>query len=230
MGRQAAYTDKRITTNLAHTVEPIVRHRILDSIFYKRYLYLTNELTVLPIVVQHVHFVAGTDSVGRPSPFLCCLLRLLELEPSAEIVQICLEQPHFKYLTALMLAYVRFAANMSESRRCFEVMEPFYRDYRRLRFRQPPQVVDGRTVRFRVGFVDEWVHQLLTQERVLGLRMPRLKSRWALEDEGLPPRVYGDRGDTERSDADDDSEQVAAGVRNTPQAGCDSDSYESDSE
>lgn len=183
--RQASYNDKRIAANLSGLVEPIVRHRILDSLFYKQYLHLTNELTILPVIVQHINFLAGTDAMGRPSPFICCLLRLLELEPSEEVVRMCLDQSQFKYLTALMLVYTRFAWPSSSQPQVYETLERYYPDYRKLRFQlKYPEVVDGRQLRFKISFIDELVHQLLTKERMFDIIMPRLKSRYSLEEAG----------------------------------------------
>ncbi|CAH2350889.1 pre-mRNA-splicing factor 38 [[Candida] railenensis] len=214
--RQATYNDKRVTTNLSHIVERIVRDRILDSLFYKQYLYLTNESTILPIIIQNVKYLAGTDAMGRPSPFICCLLRLLELKPSREIVELCLNQSQFKYLTAIMLTYVRFAFATTEGDvEIYQLLESFYPDYRKLRFQlKYPQTIDGKQLRYTIGYIDDWVYQLLTKERVLDLILPRIRSRSSLEDSGeLEVRVWNtgespteDENSTDDSDYESDSD------------------------
>lgn len=197
--------DKRNVLGKAHLVEPIVRYRIQDSLFYKQYLYLTNELTFIEVVVQQVHFIGGTDSVGRPTPFLCCLLRMLELEPLQDIVDLYLTQNgfnEFKYLTALGLIYQRM---VTLSEKWYLLFDETIIDYRKLRVKfKSPTLTDGLPLHYGLMNMDEWVDMLNVQERVVDLIMPKLIPRRRLVDEGiLIPRSY-DVSDEETKESADD--------------------------
>lgn len=200
--------DKRIVENKAHLVSPILRHRIQDSLFYKEKLFLTNELSIVPVVVEHVQFIGGTDQNERPSPFLCCLLRLLELEPSQEIIKILLKQNgynEFKYLTALALLYCRLVCN---TREMYALYDEYISDYRKLRFQlKTPIFKNDRPIRFSVIHMDDWIDQLSENERVVDLTLPYMAPRKVLVEKGeADVRIYGvddyNESDSYESDSD----------------------------
>lgn len=63
----------------------------------------------------------------------------------------------------------------------YEILEPLMKDYRKLRYRQ----VGG----YYLTTFDEFIDDLLTQDRVCDIILPRLTQRSVLEEvEGLPPR------------------------------------------
>lgn len=204
---QPAYSDKRIILHKSHLIEPIIRHRIQDSIFYKQHLYLTNEATILPVITQNIHYIAGTDSVGRPSPYLCCLLRLLELEPSEEILDIYIDQlgyNEFKYLTALIIHYTRL---VFPSGYVYNKLDSYYEDFRKLRVKLKSPEFDSKKmpINFKLTYMDQWVDNLLSQERVVDIILPRMISRQLLIQKGeVQPRKY--YVEAEESEADEESD------------------------
>ncbi|KAK6457602.1 PRP38 family-domain-containing protein [Scheffersomyces xylosifermentans] len=211
--KQASYNDKRNVVNKAHLIEPIIRHRIQDSIFYKQYLYLTNEASILQVIVSKVKYVAGTDSNGRPSPFISCLLRLLELEPSSEIIDAYMDQlgyNEFKYLTALVLIYVRLTGSSEQVYRTFD---KYFQDFRKLRFRMKSPTFNEMKlpVNYRITYMDEWVDDLLSNERVIDTILPRLIPRQTLVERGqLAPREYSVEEEVaKREEAGDEKEEEA---------------------
>ncbi|EAZ63783.2 hypothetical protein PICST_52656 [Scheffersomyces stipitis CBS 6054] len=203
--KQASYQDKRNVLNRAHLIEPIVRHRIQDSLFYKQHLHLTNEASILPVIIDQVHYLAGMDSSGRPSPFICCLLRLLELEPSMEIVQTCLDQlgyNEFKYLTALMLIYIRLVGS---SDLVYTTFDKYLSDFRKLRTKLKSPIFNekGLPINYRLTYFDEWIDNMLLQERVMDIILPRLTPRRNLVEKGLlEPRTYAVRDEIEEEEVD----------------------------
>lgn len=216
--KQAAYNDKRNVLNKASLVEPIVRHRVQDSIFYKQYLYLTNESTILNVIIEHVHYIGGTSANGKPSPFLCCMVRLLELEPKQEIIHMYLSQMGtntFKYLTAMTLMYIRFVGSSEE---IYSILEEYYKDYRKLRFQlKYPREHNGVHKLYTLTYMDEWVDDLLHKERLVDLILPRLAPRRFLQEAGrLPARKY--------------YIQLDSDVESTPEASSADSSFESDSD
>lgn len=178
--------------NKAHLVESIVRHRIQDSLFYKTHLFLANELTILDTVVAQVHYIGGTDAGGRPSPFLCCLLRLLELEPLQEILQLYLTQKgfnQFKYLTALTLLYCRLVQKPSAF---YALYDEYIKDYRKLRMAlKLPDFSNATPVHYKLTYMDEWVDMLAEEGRVVDLIMPYMAPRQSYVERGeAEPRSY----------------------------------------
>ncbi|WPK24558.1 hypothetical protein PUMCH_001837 [Australozyma saopauloensis] len=184
--------DKRNVSNKASLVEPIIRHRVQDSLFYKQYLHLTNEQTILSVIAEHVHFIGGTDSNNRPSPFLCSLVRLLEIEPSKEILELYLTQNgynEFKYLTAMTLLYCRMVTGST----FFSFFDRYITDYRKLRFQDKSfRLVDGVPIHYSIKCMDEWVDDLVEQERIVDIKIPYLAPRLFYVERGeVSERVYG---------------------------------------
>jgi hypothetical protein len=119
-----------------------------------------------------------------------------------------------RYLRALAAFYIRLTFRSME---IYELLEPLMKDYRKLRIRQvgesqcapplPPQTAGvwsnlRRTILggYTMTHFDEFIDQLLTEDRVCDIILPRLTQRSVLEEtEGLPPRKSllvrrGDRG------------------------------------
>lgn len=83
-----------------------------------------------------------------------------------------------RYLRALAAMYIRLTFRSIE---VYEILEPLMKDYRKLRYRQ----VGG----YYLTTFDEFIDDLLTQDRVCDIILPRLTQRSVLEEvEGLPPR------------------------------------------
>lgn len=180
---QASYNDKRNIFNKSHLIETIVRNRIKDTIFYKQYLYLTNEQTILPVIVNHVKYISGLDANNRPGPFLCCLLRLLEISPSSIIIQIYLNQTNFKYLTALILLYIRMTYKSHE---VYSITDPYFSNFSRLKVQlSSPKFHNGIAVNYDFTFMDVFVDELLHNDRVVDILLPRMESRLDLMDKGV---------------------------------------------
>lgn len=84
-----------------------------------------------------------------------------------------------RYLRALAAFYIRLTFDAVD---VFETLEPMLEDYRKLRYRN----LDGS---YRLITMDEFVDELLTEERVCEVILPRLTLRKVLEEtEGLPKR------------------------------------------
>lgn len=186
---QPQYNDKRKALNKSYLVETIIRNRIKDSIFYKQHLYLTNEQTILPVIITHVKFINGLDSNNRPSPFICCLLRLLEINPSNDIINLYLNHTEFKYLICLTLLLIRLT---KKSVQVYSILDNYWTNYSKLRVLLPtPEFINGVPVNYTLSYMDKFVDELLRNERVVDLILPRLEKRNRLVDKGLiGERVY----------------------------------------
>ncbi|PTB64701.1 PRP38-domain-containing protein [Trichoderma citrinoviride] len=199
--------------NPATIMEKAVKDRIVDSYFYKEQCFALNEADIVDRVVEHVNFIGGTHGASqKPSPFLCLAFKLLELAPSDAILHEYLAYggEHFKYLRALACFYVRLTRQAKD---VYLTLEPFLEDRRKLR----RKARTGTTL----TFVDEFVDDLLTKDRVCATSLWKMPKRETLEDlEILEPRVspLGDLEDLleeeeeeekgEKQNGDDDRDEA----------------------
>lgn len=186
--------------NPASIMEKAVKDRIVDSYFYKEQCFALNEADIVDRVVEHVNFIGGTHgATQKPSPFLCLAFKLLELAPSDGILQEYLSHggEHFKYLRALACFYMRLTRQAAD---VYLTLEPFLEDRRKLRRK-------GR-LGTKLTFMDDFVDELLTKDRVCATSLWKMPKREVLEDlEVLEPRVspLGDIDDIlEEEDEDEE--------------------------
>lgn len=159
-------------------VEKITRERIYESLYWKEECFGLTAETILDRAVELTH-VGGTFGNQRPVPFLCLVLKLLQIQPTLPIIDEYIIQEDFKYLRVLALFYLRLVA---PSAAVYTKLEPFLADRRKLRIR----LASGE---YALTYVDQVVDQLLTEDRVFGIILPRLTKRAVLEDaEELAPR------------------------------------------
>ncbi|KAH6651921.1 PRP38 family-domain-containing protein, partial [Truncatella angustata] len=188
--------------NPATLLEKAMIERVIDSFYFKDACFGLNEADVVDRVVAHVTFVGGTyGSSQKPTPFLCLLFKLLQLGPGDDVLREYLGYggDKFKYLRALAAFYVRLTRRSED---VYKTLEPILEDKRKLR-RKGNQ---GTTL----TFVDQFVDDLLTKERVCGTSLWQLTKRELLEDlDKLEPRVspLGDIEDLlEEMDAEADAQ------------------------
>lgn len=168
--------------NPATIMEKAVKERVVDSYFYKEQCFALNEADVIDRVVEHVTFIGGTHGANqKPSPFLCLAFKLLELGPSDAILEEYLQHggEHFKYLRALACFYLRLTRQAKD---VYQMLEPFLGDRRKLR-RKGRQGTS-------LTFMDDFVDDLLTKDRVCATSLWKMPNREILEDlDQLDPRV-----------------------------------------
>ncbi|KAF8248081.1 PRP38-domain-containing protein [Wilcoxina mikolae CBS 423.85] len=158
-------------------VEKIIRDRILDCLYWKEQCFGLNAATLLDRATE-VTYIGGHYGNQKPTPFICLVFKLLQLQPEKEIIMAYLEDAEFKYLRALAAMYIRLTWNAVE---IFKTLEPLMGDFRKIRMRG----MNG----WRLSYMDEFIDSLLTQERVCDIALPRMMTRAMLEDaEELEPR------------------------------------------
>ncbi|GAU93009.1 hypothetical protein RvY_05009-2 [Ramazzottius varieornatus] len=138
-----------------HIIDAIVRQRIRDSIYWKEECFaLTAERVVdKAMALKYVGGVYGGNV--KPTPFLCLVLKLLQIQPEKEIIMEFIRQEEFKYVRALGAFYFRLVATAKE---IFGELEPLYKDYRKILFQD-------RMGKFEVIHVDEFIDRVLREER-----------------------------------------------------------------
>ena len=159
--------------NPAHLLEKPVRDRITESYYWKEQCFAINEATLCDRAVDMTS-LGGTYGQQKPTPFICLTLKLLQLLPERDIILEYLHQPEFKYLSALAAFYVRLTFDAKD---VYTTLEPLLADSRKLRRRTK----DGG---YSLTYVDQFVDDLLTKDRVCGTSLWKLPQRAILEDLG----------------------------------------------
>ncbi|KAG8525788.1 uncharacterized protein KY384_000548 [Bacidia gigantensis] len=184
--------------NPAHLLEKAVRDRIVDSYYWKEQCFAINEASLCDRAAD-MSFFGGTYGQQKPAPFLCLILKLLQLQPERDIILEYLHQRDFKYLTALAAFYVRLTFAAKE---VYTTLEPLLADYRKLRRR----VRDGS---YSLTYIDQFVDDLLTKDRVCATSLRKLPPRTILEDlDQLEPRESPLGEELDELDRDDDDEDI----------------------
>ncbi|OJJ03276.1 hypothetical protein ASPVEDRAFT_29801 [Aspergillus versicolor CBS 583.65] len=185
--------------NPAMLFEKAVRDRITESYYWKEQCFGLNAATLCDRAIE-LSFIGGTYGVSeKASPFLCLAFKLLQINPDRNIIMeylnfsdpeleseggdadtsaeerarnsVVKHRGDFKYLRALAAFYVRLTWEPVE---IYKTLEPLLLDYRKLKRR----VRDS----FVLTYMDQFVDDLLTKDRMCGTSLWKLPSRQQLED------------------------------------------------
>lgn len=156
-------------------MEYITRQKIYDSRFWKEECFGLSVADVLEKAVQKLQCIGGL-----PTKFLALALKLLQVHPESElIIDSFIQQEEFKYVRALGCFYVRMTGSPPD---IYEALEPLYGDRRKLR------LWSAASQEWSILHMDEFIHQLLDPENhIMGLALPRLPQRRALQEAGYLP-------------------------------------------
>lgn len=185
-------------TNPQYIVEKIIRSRIYDSKYWKEECFaLTAELLVDK--AMELRFIGGVFGGNiKPTPFLCLILKMLQIQPEKDIIVEFVKNDEFKYVRALGAMYMRLVGTSID---CYKYLEPLLNDGRKLR----QQTREGAYV---LTHMDEFVDSLLRDERVCDVILPRIQKRYVLEENNeLEPKVSAlddDLDDNMESSGDED--------------------------
>ncbi|NXS73542.1 PR38A factor, partial [Pandion haliaetus] len=188
-------------TNPQYLVEKIIRTRIYESKYWKEECFgLTAELGVdKAMELKYVGGVYGGNI--KPTPFLCLTLKMLQIQPEKDIIVEFIKNEDFKYVRMLGALYMRLTGTAID---CYKYLEPLYNDYRKIKSQ-------NRNGEFELMHVDEFIDELLHEERVCDIILPRLQKRYVLEEaEQLEPRVSAleeDMDDVESSEEEEEEDE-----------------------
>ena len=118
--------------NPQHLIEAILRGRIYESVYWKTHCFALTAETIVDKAIE-LKAVGGHYSNQKPTDFICLVLKLLEIAPEPEIIELFLNTHEFKYLVALGAFYLRLTGT---SKDIYKNLEPLLNDKRKLRFRQ----------------------------------------------------------------------------------------------
>eukprot|EP01147_Barroeca_monosierra_P010607 gene10607-2729_t len=166
-------------TNPQFIVDKIIRSRIYETIYWKEQCFALTAETVIEKAVE-LQYIGGVHGGNiRPTPFLCLTLKLLQLQPDKDIVVEYIKNEDFKYLRALGAFYLRITGSSLD---CYRYLEPLLSDYRKVKRM-------NRSGMFELTYMDDFIDELLREERSCDIGLPRLQKRYALElNDELEPR------------------------------------------
>ncbi|KAG0277848.1 hypothetical protein BGZ95_005226 [Linnemannia exigua] len=174
-------------TNPQFLIEKILRTRIYESKYWKESCFGLTESSIIEKAYE-LNAIGGQYGVQKPTEFICLVLKLLQLQPREEIVIKYItgltETDNNKYLRALGAFYLRLVGKPVD---IYNYLEPLLDDSRKLRKR-------GNSG-YSLIHMDEYIDELLREERVCDVVLPRLTKRHVLEDAGeLDPRIKTGNG------------------------------------
>ncbi|KAF2423726.1 pre-mRNA-processing factor, partial [Tothia fuscella] len=188
--------------NPALLFEKAVRDRVTESYYWKEQCFGLNAATLCDRAAE-LTFIGGTyGDMGKPTPFLCLAFKLLQLVPEKEVILEYLNfedddemddgeeenvlrndidqtrRGEFKYLRALAAFYIRLAWEPVE---IYRTLEPLLGDFRKIKRRTRQG--------FTLSYMDQFIDDLLTKDRVCATALWKMQSRTLLEDlDLLEPR------------------------------------------
>eukprot|EP01083_Nonionella_stella_P091521 255920_1 len=161
-------------TNPQNLIEYITRQRIYDSQYWKEHLFGCTAADVAEKAAIQLKAIGGSyGGNAKPTRFLSLVLKMLQIQPDDEIVYELIANENFKYVRALGAFYLRLTGRPAD---IYEKLEPLYHDSRKLKYRNPMD--------WRLMHLDELIDELLTENRVCGIALPRLPNRDVLVDAG----------------------------------------------
>lgn len=159
-------------TNPQYLIEKIIRSRIYDSKYWKEECFALSAELVVDKAME-LRFIGGVYGGNiKPTPFLCLTLKMLQIQPEKDIIVEFLRNEDFKYVRALGAFYMRLVGTSLD---CYKYLEPLFNDSRKLR-RQ------NRQGQFELVHMDEFIDELLTEERICDVILPRIQKRHVLEE------------------------------------------------
>lgn len=209
-------------TNPQYLIEKIIRSRIYDSRYWKEECFaLTAELLVdKAMELRYVGGVLGGNI--KPTPFLCLVLKMLQIQPDKDIIVEFIKNEEFKYVRALGALYMRLTGSSLD---VYRYLEPLLNDYRKLR-RQNKQG------QYELVHMDEFIDSLLRDERSCDIILPRIQKRHILEENNeLEFRISALEDDADENlESSDEDAKLNSKKRNSNEYEREKDSHRRDRE
>lgn len=153
-------------TNPQFLIEKITRTKIYESYYWRESCFALNAETLINKAMD-LKYIGGTyGDIGKPTHFICLVLKLLQLQPDLDIIYEYINQEDLKYLRLLGAFYLRMVGRPAD---IYIHLEPLYADYRNVRVR----TLAG----WSVCHIDEFIDELLHQKLVCDIALPHMPVR-----------------------------------------------------
>ena len=160
-------------------VEPIIRHRVFNCYYWKDKCFGLTSETIIDKILELKYIGGMNHSSNQPTDFICLFIKMLQLNPSEEIIDEYLSDPDLKYLRALTALFIRFAYPPVK---IYTKLEKLFCDYKKL--------VILKSKGYAIIHMDEYIDSLLNSENIFELSLPKIPKRSVLEENGsLRPYV-----------------------------------------
>lgn len=133
----------------------ILRQRVEESLYYKQHCFGLNAASLLDLSIKITS--VGVYDNGKPSVFACLLIKLMEIQPSKEIIMFYITQHRFKYLKLLALLYHRLIYKDFNY-----LLEIINEDYRKIRISNNE---------FSLSYMDECIDILANKDEFYGFSL-----------------------------------------------------------
>ncbi|KAL6964691.1 hypothetical protein U1Q18_035749 [Sarracenia purpurea var. burkii] len=185
-------------TNPQNLVEKILRSKIYQNTYWKEQCFGLTAETLVDKAMEIDHLGGTYGGNRKPTPFMCLVMKMLQIQPEKDIVVEFIKNEDYKYVRVLGAFYLRLTGTDID---VYRYLEPLYNDYRKLRRKSP----DGQ---FSLTHVDEVIDELLTKDYSCDVAMPRIKKRWTLESIGsLEPRKSALEDDFEEEEEKEEEDE-----------------------
>lgn len=185
-------------TNPQNLVEKILRSKIYQNTYWKEQCFGLTAETLVDKAMEIDHLGGTYGGNRKPTPFMCLVMKMLQIQPEKEIVIEFIKNEDYKYVRILGAFYLRLTGSDID---VYRYLEPLYNDYRKLRQKSS----DGQ---FTLTHVDEVIDELLTKDYSCDIALPRVKKRWTLESlDSLEPRRSALEEDFEEEEEKEDNDQ-----------------------
>jgi pre-mRNA-splicing factor 38A len=161
------------------SVEIILRSRVFNSYYWKEKCFGLTSETIIDKILELKYIGGMNHSSNQPTDFICLFIKLLQLNPSEEIIDEYLSDPDLKYLRALTALFIRFAYPPVK---IYTKLEKLFCDYKKL--------VILKSKGYAIIHMDEYIDSLLNEEHIFEISLPKIPKRNVLEENGeLKPYV-----------------------------------------
>ncbi|PRW20472.1 chloroplastic isoform X1 [Chlorella sorokiniana] len=190
-------------TNPQNLIEYISRQKIYDSVYWKQECFGLSAERLVDKAVELKEVGGMYGEPAKPTHFIALILKMLQIQPSKDVVVEFIKNDDFKYLRLLGAFYLRLVGRPLD---VYQYLEPLYNDYRKVRVRE----LMGKQ---ELGHVDELIDAMLTKDRLFTIALPRLPARLTLERAGqLEPRVSVLDEEFDEAALEEEQEEQAAAL------------------
>ena len=177
---------------------------MFNSYYWKEKCFGLTSETIIDKILELKYIGGMNHSSNQPTDFICLFIKLLQLNPSEEIIDEYLSDPDLKYLRALTALFIRFAYPPVK---IYTKLEKLYCDYKKL--------VILKSKGYAIIHMDEYIDSLLNEEHIFEISLPKIPKRSVLEENGeLKPYVSVlenelniDKNKKEESESETDEEK-----------------------
>ena len=170
---------KSTATQNISQVELILRNRVFNCYYWKDKCFGLTSETIIDKALELKYIGGMNHSSNQPTDFICLFIKMLQLNPSEEIVDEYLSDPDLKYLRALTALFIRFSYPPVK---IYTKLEKLFCDYKKL--------VILKSKGYAITHMDEYIDSLLNDEHIFEISLPKIPKRSVFEENGsLQPYV-----------------------------------------